>query len=89
MAGHEVAGKVTLKHVYEIALIKSQDQGFDGLSLQEVCKRIIACAHVCGIEIVPELDAESYRQFLEERKVVVAQQEKELEEIRQAKVLRL
>lgn len=87
--GEEVAGKVSLKHVYEIALIKSKDPTFENVSLQNVCKSIITAAHSCGIEVVPRLEEDSYRQFLEERKDIVKQQEQQLEEIRQAKMLRL
>ncbi|KAL8618367.1 hypothetical protein ACOMHN_047439 [Nucella lapillus] len=86
--GQEICGKVSLKHVYEIAVIKSQDPTFENVSLQEVCKRVIGVAHSCGIEVVPRLE-ESYRHFLEERKEIIVEQQKELEEIRQAKVLRL
>lgn len=89
IAGEEVAGKVSLKHVYEIALIKSKDPTFENVSLQNVCKSIITAAHSCGIEVVPRLEEDSYRQFLEERKDIVKQQEQQLEEIRQAKMLRL
>ncbi|XP_076442464.1 large ribosomal subunit protein uL11m-like [Babylonia areolata] len=87
--GQEISGKVSLKHVYEIAAIKSQDPAFENVTMEEVCKRIIGAAHSCGIEVVPHLEEEVYRQFLEERKEIVAQQEKELEEVRQAKMLRL
>ena len=41
-----------------------------------------------GVEVVRELNAEAYGQFLEDRKLVVAQQMKELEEKKQAKMLR-
>ncbi|KAK7104358.1 large ribosomal subunit protein uL11m-like [Littorina saxatilis] len=87
--GQEISGRVSLKHVYEIAQIKSQDPAFENISLQEVCKRVIGVAHTCGIEVVPHLEGETYGQFLVERKEIMEQQEKELEEARQAKMLRL
>eukprot|EP00745_Piridium_sociabile_P008186 TRINITY_DN154790_c0_g1_i1.p1 TRINITY_DN154790_c0_g1~~TRINITY_DN154790_c0_g1_i1.p1 ORF type:complete len:210 (+),score=56.15 TRINITY_DN154790_c0_g1_i1:38-631(+) len=87
--GQEICGKVSLKHVYEIATVKSEDPAFENVSLEEVCKRVIGIAHSCGIEVVPRLEVEDYRRFLEERLEIVAQQQKELEEVRQAKMLRL
>lgn len=42
----------------------------------------------CGIEVVKELDAEEYAEFIEERKVVVEQQLKELQEKKEARMLR-
>lgn len=87
--GDEIAGKVTLKHIYEIAKIKAQDPPLEGFELKEICKFVIDTAHSCGIEVVKTLDPVEYRKFLDERKEVIAQQEKELEEIRQAKLLRL
>lgn len=84
-----MAGKVSLKHIYEIAAIKSQDEAFLNVPLREVCKQIIATAHGCGIKVVPHLDEQEYVSFLEDRKVVLEEQAKKLEEIRQAKMLRL
>ena len=87
--GQEVAGKVSLKHIYEIAQIKSQDPAFENVSLQEVCKRVISTAHTCGIEIVKHLDEGSYREFLDARREVVARQQQDLQEQRESKMLRL
>merc|ERR1719300_274007 len=87
--GQEVCGKVTLKHVYEIAKIKSQDSAFENVPLQQVCKQIITTAHSVGVQVVPHLEEEEYRQFLAERAEIRSQQEKQLEETRQAKMLRL
>ncbi|XP_064602849.1 large ribosomal subunit protein uL11m-like [Liolophura sinensis] len=88
-AGQETAGKVSLKHIYEIASIKCQDPTFENISLQEVCKRVIGTAHSIGVEVVQHLDATDYAQFLEERQEIVEQQQEELEELRQSKMLRL
>ncbi|XP_013782141.1 39S ribosomal protein L11, mitochondrial-like [Limulus polyphemus] len=84
----EFAGKITVKHVYEIAKIKSQDPTYDCVPLQEVCQDIIDSAKSCGIEVVHHLNEEDYEKFLEERKEIVKQQLAELEEKRQAKMLR-
>lgn len=86
--GDEVSGKISLKHLYEIAKIKSDDPGFAGMSLENVCKCLIGTARTCGIKIVPSLD-EEYKEFLTQRLEWVKEEEKRLEEVRQAKMLRL
>ena len=87
-AGVETAGKISLKHVYEIAKIKSQDPTMECETLERICKMIIGSARSCGVEVVPRLDKEEYAAFLMERSVVVEQQKSELEDKRQAKMLR-
>ncbi|RWS06066.1 39S ribosomal protein L11-like protein [Dinothrombium tinctorium] len=87
-ASKEVSGKITVKHVYEIAKIKSQDEMYDCIPLQTICKEIIHRARTMGIQVVHRLDANEYAQFLEERKQIVEKQLKEIEEIKQAKLLR-
>ena len=89
IAGNEVAGKISLKHVYEIAKIKSEDPSMDGYSLEEVCRFVINVARTCGIEVVKSLDPAEYRAFLDERKNIVAEQDRQFEEIRQARLLRI
>lgn len=53
-----------------------------------MCGMVVGIARTCGIQIVRNLDVEEYQQFLEERKLVVDQQRKELQEAREAKMLR-
>lgn len=53
----ETCGKITLKHLYEIAKIKSQDPPLEWRPLQEICTMLIATARTCGIEVVRDLDA--------------------------------
>uniref|UniRef100_A0A1B6CE75 Large ribosomal subunit protein uL11m n=1 Tax=Clastoptera arizonana TaxID=38151 RepID=A0A1B6CE75_9HEMI len=84
----EVCGMVTLKHVYEIARIKSSDPPLEEKSLEDICKMVIGIAHSCGIKVVKSLDPIEYQKFLEERKVIVEEQKKELQEKREAKLLR-
>ncbi|KAI3402196.1 hypothetical protein diail_125 [Diaporthe ilicicola] len=50
--GHEVAGTVTLKHVYEIAKVKQSELRLSGLSLEGFCKSIIYQARSIGINVV-------------------------------------
>ncbi|MBN3282328.1 RM11 protein, partial [Polyodon spathula] len=54
--GHEVAGMVTVKHVYEIARVKAQDESFalQNMSLENVVQSIIGSAHSLGIRVVNE-----------------------------------
>ncbi|KAM3962468.1 mitochondrial ribosomal protein L11 [Aphomia sociella] len=84
----EICGKITLKHIYEIAKIKSQDPTLEWRPLKEVCTMLIATARTCGIEVVRDLDAKEYGEFLEERKKVIEEQKKMLQEKREAKMLR-
>lgn len=50
--GHEAIGKVSLKHVYEIAKIKQSELRLSGQSLQGLCKSVISSARSVGIKIV-------------------------------------
>jgi large subunit ribosomal protein L11 len=79
---------LTLKHIYEIAKIKSQDPPLEAFTLQQICEMMIGVAHSCGIEVVHKLDPEEYRQFLLERAEIIKQQKQELQEKREAKMLR-
>ncbi|XP_063801163.1 large ribosomal subunit protein uL11m [Pseudophryne corroboree] len=71
--GKEVAGMVTLKQLYEIAVVKSQDEAFvlRDMPLIEVVKSIIGSARSLGIQVVRDLSAEEYGKFLEERRIVL------------------
>ncbi|KAG5994250.1 hypothetical protein E4U52_001308 [Claviceps spartinae] len=51
--GHETVGKISLKHVYEIAKIKQSEVRLSGLSLEALCRSIIYQARSIGIEVVP------------------------------------
>lgn len=86
--GNEVAGRITLRHLYEIAKIKHDDPPNALLTLEQMCNSLIGIARSCGIEVVRNLDADDYRRFLNERKVIVEQQKTELVEKREAKMLR-
>lgn len=49
--GSEVAGYVSLKHVYEIAKIKLQDEHLKHISLKSMCRSVISTADSCGIVV--------------------------------------
>ncbi|XP_051716277.1 39S ribosomal protein L11, mitochondrial [Ctenopharyngodon idella] len=67
--GHETAGMVTVRAVYEIAQVKSQDDSFklQDTSMQNVVKSIIGSARSLGIKIVNDLSPVEYGEFLRER----------------------
>ncbi|KAL1262179.1 hypothetical protein QQF64_007444, partial [Cirrhinus molitorella] len=67
--GHEIAGMVTVRAVFEIAQVKSQDDSFKlrDTSMQNVVKSIIGSARSLGIKVVNDLSPEEYREFLRER----------------------
>ncbi|CAG4986609.1 unnamed protein product [Colias eurytheme] len=84
----EMCGKITIKHIYEIAKIKSQDPPLEWRPLQEICNMLLSQARTCGIEVVRSLDPKEYGEFLNERKAIVEEQKKMLQEKREAKMLR-
>jgi len=86
--GGEIAGKLTLKHVYEIAKVKSQDEYYDCVPLQKICQEIIDEARYMGFEVVRNLDENEYAQFLKYREGVIQEQVKFIEELRQQRLLR-
>ncbi|XP_041708440.2 39S ribosomal protein L11, mitochondrial [Coregonus clupeaformis] len=67
--GHEIAGMVSVRAVYEIAQVKAQDEAFkmQNASIETVVKSIIGSARSLGIEIVNDLSAEEYKTFLKEK----------------------
>ena len=50
--GKEQIGEVSLKHVYEIAQIKQSEPRLSGLSLEGLCRSVIAQAASLGIGVV-------------------------------------
>lgn len=84
----QVAGKITRKHVYEIAKIKSEDELWQEFDLKDICDTIVDEAYTIGIQVVDHIDAEEYGQFLEERKKIVAQEKADILTAREAKLLR-
>lgn len=52
--GKEIAGQVTLKHIYEIACVKKNDNALKNVPLEQVCKSIIGSARSMGIKVVSD-----------------------------------
>jgi len=85
---NEIAGYVTVKHCYEIAKIKQKDVIYDCVDIKDVFKDVVKAAWSLGIKVVHRLDAKDYAEFLEKRKLQVKDQLQQLEEARQARMLR-
>ncbi|KAL4002281.1 Ribosomal protein L11 N-terminal domain family protein [Acanthocheilonema viteae] len=86
----EISGMITVKHIYEIAKIKAVDKCLVGVPLKMICEQLIKTARTIGLKIVREdLDPVEYRKFLEERKLIVDEQLKRIEEEKAAKILRM
>ncbi|KPP68940.1 39S ribosomal protein L11, mitochondrial-like [Scleropages formosus] len=67
--GHEVAGMVSVRTVYEIARVKGKDECFvlQDASMETIVKTIIGSARSMGIKVVNDLSAEDYKEFLQKR----------------------
>jgi large subunit ribosomal protein L11 len=86
-AGRQIAGVVSVKHVYEIAKLKIEDINCAHMGLQEMCHKVVDCANRCGIKVVNhDLDPEELREFLTQRKET---EKKELQEIAEKKAARM
>uniref|UniRef100_W5LX20 Large ribosomal subunit protein uL11 n=1 Tax=Lepisosteus oculatus TaxID=7918 RepID=W5LX20_LEPOC len=75
--GHEVAGMVSVRHVYEIAQVKVKDESFalQNASLATVVKSIIGTAQSLGIKVVNNLSAEEYAAFLQQKEERLRQEQ--------------
>ena len=51
--GTQTVGEVSLKHVFEIAKIKQSETRLSGLSLEGLCKSVIAQAKSIGVKVIP------------------------------------
>lgn len=45
-------GEISLKHVYEVALIKKTDETHKDIPLKEICKSVVSTAKTLGINVV-------------------------------------
>ena len=52
-SGTGLVGTVSLKHIYEIARIKQSETRLAGLSMEGLCKSVIAQAGGIGVAVVP------------------------------------
>ncbi|XP_028915989.1 39S ribosomal protein L11, mitochondrial isoform X2 [Ornithorhynchus anatinus] len=75
--GQEVAGLVTLKQVYEIALVKARDEAFvlQDAPLDSVVRSVIGSARSLGIRVLRDLTVEELQAFQEERALFLAARE--------------
>nr|XP_038964240.1 39S ribosomal protein L11, mitochondrial isoform X1 [Rattus norvegicus] len=74
--GKEVAGLVSLKHVYEIARVKAKDEAFamQDVPLSSIVRSIIGSARSLGIRVVKDLSVDELAAFQKERAVFLAAQ---------------
>ena len=68
--------------------VKAQDPSMQQVELEEMCRLLIDSAHSIGIRVVDSIDPVEYQQFLQDRKAVVAQQKQDLQDAKEAKLLR-
>ncbi|RKF65110.1 54S ribosomal protein L19, mitochondrial [Golovinomyces cichoracearum] len=52
-SGSEIIGTISLKHVYEIAKIKHNELRLSGLTLEGICRCVIAQSKTVGVEVKP------------------------------------
>lgn len=50
--GHETVGKIHVKQIYEIGLMKKQDAALEHLDLEQICKCIAGSCASMGVEVV-------------------------------------
>ncbi|KAI8586689.1 hypothetical protein HDU89_007092 [Geranomyces variabilis] len=50
--GDVIVGTVSVKHIYEIAKIKSQDPAYRGVELSKVASRVLGSARGIGLNVV-------------------------------------
>lgn len=84
----EIAGYITLRHLYEIAKIKLADPPNAMKTHEQMTQQLVGVAKSCGILVVKNLDAEEYGKFLEQRKLFIVEQKNEIAAAREAKMLR-
>ncbi|OQR93227.1 50S ribosomal protein L11 [Achlya hypogyna] len=52
LTGQKEVGTVSLRHIYEIAKVKQQDELLDYIELESLCKSIIGSAKSMGLRVV-------------------------------------
>lgn len=80
-------GQITVKHAYEIAALKSTDTVFKGVPMELMVQRVIAECHKHYIQVVKEIDAIAYKQFLTDRMETVKREISEIEKEHADKLL--
>ncbi|XP_067173292.1 large ribosomal subunit protein uL11m [Apteryx mantelli] len=75
--GHEVAGLVSLKHLYEVAAAKRRDPApaLRDLPLRVLVGALVGSARSLGLRVVPRLTAEECAAFQQQRRELLAARE--------------
>jgi len=85
----DLAGILSLKHIYEIAKVKSKDRALVGVPLETICRHMIITSRSIGIRVQREdLDPKELQEFLDKRREIVAQQLQDFADKKAAKMLR-
>jgi large subunit ribosomal protein L11 len=50
--GHDVVGKIHVKQIYEIALIKKRDPAMKDVQLERICRCVVGSCLSMGIQVV-------------------------------------
>lgn len=90
MEGNEttIAGYITRKHVYEIAMIKSRDDYWQEFDIQDICEVCVDYAENAGVKVVDKIDPDEYAKFLKDRAEAVRRELAEIQAAKEAKLLR-
>ena len=87
--GRQVAGVVSIKHIYEIAKYKLDDINCAHMSLKEMCIKVINSANRAGIKVVKhDLNPDELKEFMEGRANLEKKELQELAEKKAAKMMR-
>jgi len=85
----DVAGMLSVKHLYEIAVVKSRDKALYGMDLKDVCRMMVTNCRLMGIAVQKEdLDVNQLQSFLDSRRTIVADQLKAWADKKAAKMQR-
>ncbi|KAI6176757.1 F-box/SPRY domain-containing protein 1 [Aphelenchoides bicaudatus] len=85
----DIAGKLSVKHIYEIAKVKSKDRTLVGIPLRDIVHALLITARSVGIKVQNEdLDPVELKEFLDNRREVVAAKLKAFADLKASKMLR-
>nr|XP_039256818.1 39S ribosomal protein L11, mitochondrial-like [Styela clava] len=91
--GQDFIGKITHKHIYEIAKVKIQDEYYTirDYTMQQMCEEIAQSCYRSHIDIVEKLDPEVYDRYLQtvDEKEAEYQEEKLQKELELKKKMKL
>ena len=77
-----IVGKVTHRHVYEIARVKVKQENYKirNYSMELMCKEVIKECYHLGVKVVKDLDPDEYQVFLEDKRREEEELQRKLEQ---------